>query len=251
MLGNSRPLPPAATAATAAAIAAATAAAIGLSAMPAAAAGADADDRAAPMLEEFRQLEATTSARDTAPLRFSDKSAKGASDGKSDAAVSGKARASSQGLSRSVDWTGFYLGAQVGVISGDSNRDNADEDVVAGITGGYDHDFGQWVLGAGVDYDITEVSVTPNADLEEIFRLKGRAGYKIGRGLLYGTGGFAWADTDRLGDEAGYFFGGGYEYKVTRKFSVGGEVLYHDFGDFDGGTDIDAITFQIRANYRF
>ena len=60
------------------------------------------------------------------------------------------------------------------------------------------------------------------------------------------------ADTDNLGDEDGWFAGGGYEYLVTDNVSVGGEVLYHEFDDFDNsGTDVDATTVQARATFRF
>jgi outer membrane immunogenic protein len=39
---------------------------------------------------------------------------------------------------------------------------------------------------------------------------------------------------------------------VTDTISLGGEVLYHEFDNFkDSGVDVDATTFQIRANYRF
>ena len=80
-----------------------------------------------------------------------------------------------------------------------------------------------------------------------MFRAKLRAGPKIGRGLLYGTGGYAWADTDNIGSDDGWFIGAGYEHRVTDQFSLGGELLYHEF---DGG-DIDATTLQARATFRF
>lgn len=79
-----------------------------------------------------------------------------------------------------------------------------------------------------------------------------RGGYKIGRGLLYGTGGYAWADTDALNDDDGWFVGGGYEHLVTDNIAIGGEVLYHQFDDFGNtGADLDATTVQARATFRF
>jgi len=151
-----------------------------------------------------------------------------------------------------VDWTGFYVGGQLGAAFGDSDASGDDESVIGGITLGYDHDFGEWVIGGGLDYDFTDIDIAPGSSLEEIFRVKLRAGPKIGRGLLYGTGGYAYGDSDNAGDEDGWFIGGGYEYLVNDQFSVGGEVLYQEFDGFNGtGNDVEATTVQLRATFRF
>ncbi|MET4101570.1 outer membrane immunogenic protein [Roseovarius sp. MBR-78] len=161
---------------------------------------------------------------------------------------------SSQGrpIGGSVDWTGFYIGGQFGAGFTESNRSSNDESIMGGVTLGYDHDFGRWVLGGALDYDFADAEVAPGADLEEVFRLKIRGGPKIGRGLLYGAAGWAVADTSSLGDDDGWFIGGGYEYMVNDRFSVGGEVLYHEFDSFNGtGNDIEFTSVQVRATYRF
>lgn len=153
-----------------------------------------------------------------------------------------------------MDWTGFYVGGQLGFGFADSDFTSNDESFMGGVTFGYDHDFGQWVLGGALDYDFTNVDVAPGTDLDEVFRLKVRAGPKIDRGLLYGAAGWANADTDtdNMGNDDGWFIGGGYEYMVNDQFSVGGEVLYHEFDNFNGTrNDIDFTTVQIRATFRF
>jgi hypothetical protein len=39
---------------------------------------------------------------------------------------------------------------------------------------------------------------------------------------------------------------------VTDQFSLGGEVLYHEFDNFSGtGADVDATTVQVRGTFRF
>ena len=59
------------------------------------------------------------------------------------------------------------------------------------------------------------------------------------------------ADTS-IGDDTGPFGGLGLEYKVTDRFSIGGEALVHRFDDFSGsGVDIDAQTYSLRTTFRF
>ncbi len=153
----------------------------------------------------------------------------------------------------SPNWTGFYAGGQLGYANIDTNAPGVDGDgFIGGLTAGYDYDLGNWVIGAGLDYDWTDVTLGGVIDVENVWRAKLRGGYKIGNGLLYGTGGYAQADTDVLGNEDGYFIGAGYEHAVTENFNVGGEVLYHEFDNF-GGTpaDVEATTVQVRGTFRF
>ncbi|MEO3415488.1 outer membrane beta-barrel protein [Roseovarius sp. CAU 1744] len=156
-------------------------------------------------------------------------------------------------FAQSPDWTGPYAGAQLGFADIDSNLPGVSGDgFIAGIVGGYDWDLGDWVVGLGADYDFADISLGAAADLEEVWRIKFRGGYKIGQGLAYGTAGYANADTDTLGDDDGFFIGAGYERLVAPNFSLGGEVLYHEFDNFSGTTtDIDATTVQVRGTFRF
>jgi len=156
----------------------------------------------------------------------------------------------------SPNWTGFYAGGQLGYANIDTNAAGIDGDgLIGGLTAGYDYDLGNWVVGAGLDYDWTDVSLNnvPSTDIDNIFRAKLRGGYKLGNGLLYATAGYANADTNNLGDEDGYFVGAGYEHMVTQNVSLGGEILYHEFDGFNTtpGTDVEATTAQVRATFRF
>lgn len=154
----------------------------------------------------------------------------------------------------SPNWTGFYAGGQLGYANVDTNVAGVDgDDLIGGLIMGYDYDMGDWVIGGGIDYDWADISLSPAAtNVERVWRAKVRAGAKIGNGLLYGTGGYANADTNNIGDADGYFIGAGYEHMVAENFSVGGEVLYHEFDDFGATTtDADATTVQVRAAYRF
>ncbi|QFT79899.1 hypothetical protein FIU89_04685 [Roseovarius sp. THAF27] len=151
------------------------------------------------------------------------------------------------------DWTGFYGGAQLGYGDVDSNVGGSDDGVIGGVTAGYDYDFGTFVLGGGLDYDFADIGVANNAaTVENVFRAKARGGYKLGDGLLYATGGYAQADTDTLGSDDGYFVGAGYEHMITQNFSMGGELLYHEFDDYNStAVDVEATTLQVRGTFRF
>ncbi len=151
------------------------------------------------------------------------------------------------------DWTGFYGGAQIGYGDVDANVPGVSGDgAIGGLTFGYDYDFGNWVVGGGIDYDWADISVTPVNSLDNIFRAKLRGGYKIGDGLVYATGGYANADISGAGDDDGYFIGGGYEHMIAENISLGGEVLYHEFDNFNGtATDVEATTVQVRGTFRF
>lgn len=151
------------------------------------------------------------------------------------------------------NWTGGYVGGQLGWGNVDTNVPGVDgDDVIGGIVAGYDYDFGDWVIGGGLDYDFADIDLGGAADLENVLRVKARAGYKIGNGLLYGTGGWAQAETDTLGADDGYFVGAGYEHLVSNNFAVGGEVLYHEFDNYNSsGIDVEATTVQLRGTFRF
>ena len=161
----------------------------------------------------------------------------------------------------SPDWTGFYAGGELGYanvgLSGFDDVNNffdGDDGLIGGVILGYDYDLQNgFVVGAGLDYDFMDISLgARNATLEELFRAKVRGGYKIGRGLAYATGGYAWADTDKIGDDDGYFVGAGYEHLITDQISLGLEGLYHEIDDFGTGVgDDDLWTIQARAAFRF
>ncbi|WP_113912899.1 outer membrane protein [Roseovarius dicentrarchi] len=169
----------------------------------------------------------------------------------------------------SPNWTGFYAGGQLGYadIDGDGTTTppatafSANGDgMIGGLTVGYDYDLGDWVVGAGADYDWADITVGGPGSavkMESVWRLKLRGGYKLGNGLLYATGGYANADTNLAGDADGYFVGAGYEHMLTQNFSLGGEVLYHEINDFSNvgaglaDYDADITTVQVRATFRF
>ncbi|TNC47301.1 porin family protein [Rubellimicrobium rubrum] len=171
----------------------------------------------------------------------------------------------------SGDWTGLYLGGQLsfgqlGYERDDGDAGEADLDgAVGGLHAGYLRDFGRIVAGAEVAYDWAdlkvddedEVTFDAGADLEGIARAGLRLGYDGGRVLPYATGGYARANLSEelagSGEDSadGYYFGGGVEYAVTDRFSLGGEVLRHEFDLDVDGLDTGLTTVGVRAAYRF
>ncbi len=150
------------------------------------------------------------------------------------------------------DWTGAYGGLQLGYATADTNVGLDGDNVIGGLSFGYDYDFGQFVLGAALDYDFADIDLGGATSIENVARLKVRGGYDLGKSLIYATAGGAQAYTSTLGDDTGWFAGAGYEYMLTDQVSLGGEILYHDFEDFNGsGVDVEATTLQVRAMFRF
>jgi outer membrane immunogenic protein len=155
------------------------------------------------------------------------------------------------------EWGGAYLGAQLGygnVTSGGAGLDG--NGAIGGVHAGYRYDFGTAVVGAELDYDLANIDLeTPDSSLDSVARLKVMAGADLGRALVYGTVGGAYATAKVAGADAsdrGYFAGLGADYALTNQWSVGGEVLAHRFNDFDGsGVNLKATTATVRASFNF
>jgi opacity protein-like surface antigen len=153
-----------------------------------------------------------------------------------------------------TDWTGGYVGANIGYgnLGGDEDGSGA----VGGLQAGYLYDFGTFVLGgelglnaANLDFD------SGNGQIDSLTTLKMKAGYDAGRTLVYGTLGAAYADgevNNVSANDTGYLVGAGFDYLLTDSVTVGGEVNYNKFDNFDGtGLDLDATTVGVNVNYRF
>lgn len=148
------------------------------------------------------------------------------------------------------DWTGAYGGLSFGNFSAEADELD-DSEGVYGVYGGYDYDFGQFVVGGELDYQTGEDIQLGGIEVDDVLRAKVRGGYDLGRTLVYGTVGAAQLNTN-IGDDTGIVGGLGVEYKVTEQITVGGEYLAHRFDDFDGtGVDVEADTVSIRGSFRF
>ncbi|KAJ56648.1 hypothetical protein ACMU_06810 [Actibacterium mucosum KCTC 23349] len=157
-------------------------------------------------------------------------------------------------IATGADWTGGYVGAQLGY--GDVDTDNGGgangDGFIGGLHAGYDIDLGDWVIGGEFDVDSTDINLSAGGgDIDSVARLKLRAGYDLGPTLVYGTVGAAFAEAD-LGSDTGFAVGAGVERRITDAMSIGGEVLYHQFDNYNGsGIDVNATTATARVKFRF
>ncbi len=100
-------------------------------------------------------------------------------------------------------WTGASVGAQLGYGNVDAGGGVDGDGVLGGVHAGYDYDFGNYVLGAGIEYDAADIGLSGGAgNLDSVARLKLRGGYDFGRTLFYGTTGAAYAGGDVGGSGA-------------------------------------------------
>lgn len=153
------------------------------------------------------------------------------------------------------DWTGGYVGGALSYGRASAGTPDGNG-ALYGVRAGYDYDFGKFVLGGGLSYDKADIDLSGGAgSLDDVARLHVRAGADLGNTLVYATAGAARASATLGGvsaDDTGYFGGVGAEYKFRPNMSVGGEILAHRFGDFNGSaTDVKATTAGVNINFRF
>lgn len=159
------------------------------------------------------------------------------------------------------NWTGPYIGGQVGYGWVDPDLPGVDgEGIVGGVHAGYNHDLGGFVVGAEVDYDFADLEMEDEilgdvGQIDGIARAKVKGGVDLGRVLPYVTAGGAYAHGDVAGedvDDVGFVVGGGVDYAATDNIIVGAEYLYHNFNSFDDtNVDVDVHTVRAKASFKF
>ena len=156
------------------------------------------------------------------------------------------------------DWSGAYVGAQLGYGDVDSNGAAiGGSGAIGGVHAGYMFDYGKFVAGAELGYDAANINLgrARGDSLDNVARLKLIAGYDMGSTLVYGSVGAAYAEATVTGatlKDNGTFAGIGANFALSDQWSVGGEYLYHKFDNFDAsGVDFDVQTIQAKVSYSF
>lgn len=179
-------------------------------------------------------------------------------------------------------WDGFYAGINGGGAFGSSYWDLAGNSFntagwLAGATLGYNMQFNRMVLGLEGDFDIADISgnaaingcaagcsIRSNA----MGTARARIGYTVDRFLPYFTGGIAYGHL-RMAEvgfgttskwQAGYTVGAGMETVLVPGWTVKGEYLFVDYGNFSCspvcGTPAQKVDYytniwRLGMNYRF
>jgi outer membrane immunogenic protein len=164
-------------------------------------------------------------------------------------------------------WTGFYLGGQVGYSWGHDHTTEylTSNGAFTGFEWRYNMSAAVGGLFAGANYQIGNAVLGAEADIEAAGNkggfydppgagdtrirwqgtARGRLGYAADRVLVYGTGGFAFADISHTyiqvitpisettaGIRTGWTVGGGIEYAITPNVLARAEYRYTDYGSY-------------------
>ncbi|MEN6542872.1 outer membrane protein [Parvibaculum sp.] len=167
-------------------------------------------------------------------------------------------------------WGGFYVGVNGGYAWGDHEWPEFDKSysadgALAGVTGGFNIDSGDWIFGFEMDYDWTDMGGDQtgypyyrsarhvSTDLKTLGTARVRAGYDVGEAtnplLLYVTGGLAFGNVEATLQEVscgdgcqtssstdkhvrfGWTLGAGAEYAFDQNWSAKLEYLHVDLGE--------------------
>jgi outer membrane immunogenic protein len=181
-------------------------------------------------------------------------------------------------LPTAFDWTGVYVGANFGYLWGtyDTDIDGSsfdNDNITGGLFVGYNYMATPNVLiGAEADINLgpsDDFSIAGDSYDTSVWygTLRARVGYAFDSFLVYGTGGFAFAnaDIDGPGDDDsnthfGWTIGAGVEAALTQNVTARLEYQYIDTSDesYSGGglagdfnTDFDAQIVRVGLAYKF
>lgn len=169
---------------------------------------------------------------------------------------------------RIFDWSGFYLGGNVGY--GWTNLGGIDpRGVVGGVQVGYNYQFqGGFTLGAEADAMLSGIDRTVGAfraKADGFSSIRARVGYAVDRMLFYATGGWAWGrGTISVGGvsdrqtHSGWVLGLGAEFGITQNVTARVEYLRLNLGAETYATivgpirtDLDTGILRLGLNYKF
>ena len=167
------------------------------------------------------------------------------------------------------NWTGFYIGADVGYGWGRSTGTLANaagafpvpysldpSGVIGGGFVGFNYQISNVVLGVEADWQASDLNESGNfllggvptyaigTKVKDYGSVRGRLGLAFDRWMVFGTGGFAWGSwdtsygfigapafvTSSVSSHAGWTAGAGVEYAFTDNWLARAEYRYTDLG---------------------
>lgn len=173
-----------------------------------------------------------------------------------------------------ASWHGLYFGGQLGYgkVAGEDNLGNPSstfDGISGGVHVGYNHLFGNFLLGAELQGNLTDFKGTTKSGLnynsDWILTPRLRAGYIFDQYLAYATVGMSASNvkfensnrgTEDTNIHTGLLAGGGLEMFVNERISARIEYQYHWFNrqDYDlGGTPfkVDGSTQLVQAGFSY
>lgn len=162
--------------------------------------------------------------------------------------------------SSAFDWTGAYVGANVGYTwanqAAGAGKDH--DGVVGGVFAGYNYQMPNNIV-VGGEGEVAYGGADPLATWTGAVR--GRAGYAFDNILVYGTvGGLVGQGEMKTGSgsetrtHVGYQVGAGIEAALTTNVTARAEYLYTDTNNRDYGSgkgDLDGNTVKLGVGYKF
>ena len=184
----------------------------------------------------------------------------------------GSTRGKRLAIGEIYNWTGFYVGFNIGGLSGkvDTTYTLGGKAPFVGLHGmggvqsGYNLQMGQYVFGVESDLQITSQSsnwqtrvtsggvtatINTKQNVPGFFTLRGRAGYAVDKWLFYGTGGIAYGEVESVvtmtspnlptttanfeKSRAGWVAGAGVEAPLLPGWTAKFEYFYLDFGSIN------------------
>ncbi|MCW2273455.1 outer membrane beta-barrel protein [Rhodoblastus acidophilus] len=164
------------------------------------------------------------------------------------------------------DWTGVYVGADLGgawsqsqYSVGGLNTNLYGASVMGGGFAGFNRQIGSFVL--GIEGDVQGLGIDKSQGLVNVKQnllaaVNGRLGFAFDHFLVYAIGGVAFSDT-RYTDyrgvgnftnaNVGYDVGGGLEYAFMPNWTVRGEYRYYNFGTADS-TTLRSVNFGFQQS---
>jgi outer membrane immunogenic protein len=150
-----------------------------------------------------------------------------------------------------TNWSGFYIGAMGGYGSENTDDPLGIKGGFGGGTVGYNWQFATFVAGIEADGAFADINnsasavvggipITATAKVDALATVRGRFGVAFDQVLLYGTGGFALADTKVSASSptvgisdtktlTGWTAGAGVEWMFLPRWSLKAEYLYRSF----------------------